>query len=227
MVSRHHLLAAGAALALALFHPVAAAQADALTGTVTSAEEGAMEGVLVSAKREGSNKTITVVSDEKGRYRFPAARLEPGKYTITIRADRLRPRRRARAAGHGQGRRDRGPEAGQDEGPRRRSSRTPSGSTARPARRSRSGRCSPASAATRSTRSRARRHDADGFVTTIQRMGTYANQSTFINPQKRLTGRDTDVVGEERAQAAADERRVLRLHQPEHERERGERGRTS
>jgi streptogramin lyase len=43
------------------------------------------------------------------------------------------------------------------------------------------------------------RHDADAFVATIQRMATYANQSTFTNPQKRLTGRDTDVVGEERA----------------------------
>ena len=40
--------------------------------------------------------------------------------------------------------------------------------------------------------------DADGFVHTIQRMGTYANQSTFIRPQKRLTGRDTDLVGDER-----------------------------
>jgi streptogramin lyase len=29
-------------------------------------------------------------------------------------------------------------------------------------------------------------------------MGTYANQSTFIRPQKRLTGRDTDLVGEDR-----------------------------
>ena len=43
------------------------------------------------------------------------------------------------------------------------------------------------------------KHDPDGFVATIQRMGTYANQSTIINPQKRLTGRDTDTVGEERA----------------------------
>src|SRR5258706_5378277 len=45
-----------------------------------------MEGVLVSARREGASKTITVVSDEKGRYSFPAARLEPGKYTVSIRA---------------------------------------------------------------------------------------------------------------------------------------------
>src|SRR5262245_51406418 len=86
MAPRQYLLAAGAALVLAFQSLPASAQADALVGTVTSAEEGAMEGVLVSAKREGSNKTITVVSDEKGRYRFPAARLEPGKYAISIRA---------------------------------------------------------------------------------------------------------------------------------------------
>jgi streptogramin lyase len=30
-------------------------------------------------------------------------------------------------------------------------------------------------------------------------MGTYANQSTTLRPQKRLTGRDTDLVGEDRA----------------------------
>jgi virginiamycin B lyase len=58
----------------------------ALTGLVSSSEEGAMEGVLVSAKKEGSTITTTVVTDERGRYSFPAARVEPGKYTITIRA---------------------------------------------------------------------------------------------------------------------------------------------
>src|ERR1700694_3818025 len=68
---------------------VAGAQAQsaaALTGQVTSAEEGAMEGVLVSAKRDGTNITITVVSDQKGEYTFPADRLDPGHYTIAIRA---------------------------------------------------------------------------------------------------------------------------------------------
>ena len=45
-----------------------------------------MEGVLVSAKLAGSNKTVTVVSDAKGRYAFPANRLEPGSYAVTIRA---------------------------------------------------------------------------------------------------------------------------------------------
>ncbi len=58
----------------------------ALTGHVTSAQEGAMEGVLVSAKRAGSPLTITVVTDATGRYRFPADRLAPGHYTLTIRA---------------------------------------------------------------------------------------------------------------------------------------------
>jgi len=58
----------------------------ALQGTVTSTEEGAMEGVLVSAKKTGSTITTTVVTDEKGHYAFPASRLEPGHYNITIRA---------------------------------------------------------------------------------------------------------------------------------------------
>src|SRR6185436_19770443 len=64
----------------------AAAQAPALSGRVTSTAEGAMEGVLVSAKREGSNKTVTVVSHADGRYSFPSERLEPGRYAVTVRA---------------------------------------------------------------------------------------------------------------------------------------------
>src|SRR4030095_15827709 len=58
----------------------------ALTGQVTSQEEGAMEGVLVSATRAGSTMTITVVTDAQGRYSFPQSRLEPGPYSIRIRA---------------------------------------------------------------------------------------------------------------------------------------------
>jgi streptogramin lyase len=63
-----------------------AQDAAALTGQVASAEDGAMEGVLVSARRDGSSITVTVVSDDKGHYAFPAARLAPGHYTISIRA---------------------------------------------------------------------------------------------------------------------------------------------
>jgi virginiamycin B lyase len=58
----------------------------ALTGLVSSKEEGPMEGVLVGAKKEGSTITTTVVSDAKGRYSFPASRMEPGQYSLRIRA---------------------------------------------------------------------------------------------------------------------------------------------
>ncbi len=58
----------------------------ALTGQVSSEEEGAMEGVLISARKAGSTVTITVVSDEKGRYNFPSKKLEPGQYAIVVRA---------------------------------------------------------------------------------------------------------------------------------------------
>lgn len=60
--------------------------ADSLTGRVSSAAEGMMEGVLVSARRDGSTITVSVVSDAAGRYRFPAGRLVPGTYRLSIRA---------------------------------------------------------------------------------------------------------------------------------------------
>lgn len=63
----------------------AGAQA-ALAGIVSSTEEGKMEGVLVNAKKDGSTITTTVVSDAQGRYSFPASRLEPGRYALSIRA---------------------------------------------------------------------------------------------------------------------------------------------
>ena len=56
----------------------------ALVGQITSAEEGPMEGVLVSAKKTASTITVTVVSDEQGRYRFPSAKLDPGQYSLRI-----------------------------------------------------------------------------------------------------------------------------------------------
>jgi virginiamycin B lyase len=58
----------------------------ALTGIVSSQADGPMEGVVVSAKRTGSTMTVSVMSDAQGRYAFPANRLEPGAYTIRIRA---------------------------------------------------------------------------------------------------------------------------------------------
>lgn len=86
------LLAIAVGLAVGFFHATTStlrAQAQssvALTGEIVSADEGRMEGVLVSAKRAGSTMTVTVVSDEQGRYRFPREKLEPGQYSLRIRA---------------------------------------------------------------------------------------------------------------------------------------------
>ena len=88
MNSRVGLPATVAFAALSFSHAVVAQNdgAIALIGQVTSVEEGPMEGVLVSARRTGSTIATTVVSDREGRYRFPRARLEPGSYTLRIRA---------------------------------------------------------------------------------------------------------------------------------------------
>jgi hypothetical protein len=58
----------------------------ALSGVVSSQEEGKMEGVIVSAKKNGSTITVSVVSDNQGRYTFPGNRLQPGNYSIKTRA---------------------------------------------------------------------------------------------------------------------------------------------
>ena len=65
---------------------MAHAQTANLSGRVISAAEPRMEGVLVSAKKTGSNITHTVVSGDKGQFTFAAAKLDTGRYAITIRA---------------------------------------------------------------------------------------------------------------------------------------------
>jgi virginiamycin B lyase len=73
-------------LCLTFAGPLAAQQAGpALSGTVTAGPE-VLEGVLVSARKSGSTITVTVVSSKDGRYSFPAAKLEPGAYSLRIRA---------------------------------------------------------------------------------------------------------------------------------------------
>src|SRR5579864_5063514 len=92
METKRVLLIVGGALA-AIFLQIApvrfhaqAQTASALSGQVTSAEEGPMEGVVVSAKKDGSTISVSVVTDAAGRFAFPAARLEPGHYTLKARA---------------------------------------------------------------------------------------------------------------------------------------------
>jgi len=91
MRSRVLLCNATVSLALTLFPWTPPANAGslaaaALTGRVTSQEEGAMEGVVVSAKKDGSTITVSVVSNQQGVYSFPVNRLEPGHYSLKIRA---------------------------------------------------------------------------------------------------------------------------------------------
>src|ERR1700732_1025050 len=74
------------ALAWLTLVPAQAQTAAALSGQVSSAEEGAMEGVLVTAKKDDSTIAVTVVTNAKGEYSFPAGRLGNGHYAIAIRA---------------------------------------------------------------------------------------------------------------------------------------------
>ena len=79
-----------ASAAVMLFHPttqtVWAQSQVALTGTVSSDAEGNMEGVVVTAKKPSSIVQVSVTTDAQGRYAFPENRLDPGEYTILIRA---------------------------------------------------------------------------------------------------------------------------------------------
>jgi len=80
-------MASVSVLALAGSHPaMAQGRAVALTGTVSSVQEGKMEGVVVSAKHPGSTMMVSVSTNAQGQYSFPADRLSPGTYDITMRA---------------------------------------------------------------------------------------------------------------------------------------------
>jgi virginiamycin B lyase len=79
------LLATAACLAM-LLSQASAQNMSALSGGISSSKEGPMEGVVVSARKDGSSITVSVVSDDKGHFSFPASRLDAGHYAISIRA---------------------------------------------------------------------------------------------------------------------------------------------
>ena len=173
------------------------AHAQALSGRVSSAEEGAMEGVLVSAKAAGSSVTITVVSDTQGRYSFPASRLQPGTYSLGIRAVGYVLNGPATATVLPQ-------ETTIDLKLAKASNLAAQLSNAEwiasvPGTHSQKRTllncvgCHTLERVVRST------HDSAGFVQTLQRMAGYANQSTALRPQRRLADRDRELIGEERA----------------------------
>src|SRR5216683_7056522 len=83
------MLTLAATAAAMVFPPVGnavRAEGDAaLTGVVSSEAEGRMEGVVVTARAK-SIVQVSVTTDAEGRYSFPRNRLEPGEYTLSIRA---------------------------------------------------------------------------------------------------------------------------------------------
>src|SRR5215831_8337653 len=170
----------------------------ALSGQVTSTEEGPMEGVLVSAKKADSTVTITVVSDDKGRYNFPSAKLTPGQYSLAVRAVgyeldgagavEITPEKTATA------------DLKLHKTKRLASQLTnaewiasvPGSQQQKTTLLS----CVGCHTLERIVRSK---YDTDGFVQTLKRMSGYVNQSTPLRPQVRLGARDTALVGEEQA----------------------------
>jgi streptogramin lyase len=79
-------LSAAVTVLHAIVQPVWAQRPASLTGVVSSEDEGKMEGVVVTAMKPGSIVRVSVTSDAEGRYTFPGDRLDPGEYTISIRA---------------------------------------------------------------------------------------------------------------------------------------------
>jgi virginiamycin B lyase len=76
----------GVVACLVMQLPAAGQSSVSLTGIVSSEAEGPMEGVLVKAKQATGNITITVVSNAQGQYVFPAEKIKPGQYTLSVRA---------------------------------------------------------------------------------------------------------------------------------------------
>jgi len=203
MRMRNTLIFAGLALVLLQVAGLLPAQAQspvALTGTVTSAEEGAMEGVLVNAKKAGSTVTVTVASDKDGRYSFPAARLEPGQYAVSIRAIGYDVDGRPSAA----------VAAGQTatvDLKLRKTRKLASQLTnaewiisapGTPQQKLTYYNCVSCHTLERVFKSQ---HDADAFVDVLKRMAGYANQSTPLHPQRRLAQRLLEERGDARERA--------------------------
>jgi streptogramin lyase len=83
MPSRQSISVLFAAFALVISTSAFAGGA-VLSGKVSSAEEGQMEGVVVSAKK--GIVTVSVVSNDKGEFSFPADKLQPGDYALSVKA---------------------------------------------------------------------------------------------------------------------------------------------
>src|SRR5713226_6665409 len=160
------------AACLAIFVPTAhgtdAQTPVALTGLVTSFGNGALEGVLISAKKAGSTITVTVVSDQQGHYRFPAVKLEAGRYELTVRAASFELSQTT------------------DLSKQLTNADWLLSMPGSPAHKSALLGCVQCHTLERVVKSP---HDAEAFTQVVQRMGTYANQSTPLHIQTRRAER--------------------------------------
>src|SRR5713226_4514457 len=166
-----------------------ASSGSALTGLVSSQEEGPMQGVLVSAKRAGSTITTTVASDAQGRYSFPRNRLEPGQYSIRIRAAgyELDGARQAEVTGQKMAQVDLKLRKTQDLAYQLSSGEWLLSMPGTEEQKQFFLNCVACHTLERSVRSR---YTANEFVQVIKRMATYAQGSTPLRPQKRLDARE-------------------------------------
>ena len=162
-----------------------------------------MEGVLVSARKTGASFTVTVVSDDKGHYAFPAARLAPGHYTLSIRAAGYEPQG-ALAADVSADKPASADIALHKVGTKQLASQLSNGewmmsvpgSDQQKMQLTNCVSCHTVERIVRST------HDANEFANDIlPRMGAYANQSMPIHPQKRQAERLLEERGDQRKQA--------------------------
>ena len=206
MPTRWFPLMLALALAVLLAHPalaplpVAAQAPTALTGEVSAGDGGAMEGVLVSARKVGSTITVTVVSDAQGRYRFPASKLDPGRYELGIRAVgfELDGPRAVDLAPRTLTVLDLKLRKVQDLAKQLTNAEWLSSMPGAHTEKTVLLGCVQCHTLERVVRSP---HDAPAFLQVIQRMGTYTNQSTPLHIQARRAERLLEMRGEERQRA--------------------------
>ncbi|HEY6255126.1 MAG TPA: carboxypeptidase regulatory-like domain-containing protein [Xanthobacteraceae bacterium] len=181
-----------------------AQSAVALAGQISSPEEGAMEGVLVSARKTGASFTVTVASDDKGHYAFPAARLEPGHYTLTIRAGGYEPTAALAADVAADKPASTDIKLQKISSPKKLASQLSNGEWMMSVPGSEQQKMALTNCVSCHTVERIVRstHDVNEFANMVlPRMGGYANQSMPIHPQRRQAERLLEERGDQRKQA--------------------------
>jgi len=159
--------------------------APSLTGQIIGPDGKPMEGVVVSANKYPATITVSVVSGTDGRYSFPANRLAPGKYFLTIRAAgyELAGEGAAEVASQRMAKADLKLKPADDLAAQLTNAEWISSFPGTPAQKSTLINCVGCHTLERIARST---HTADEWVGVIDRMNHYAQVSQPIKPQKRV-----------------------------------------